>query len=90
MVFGSFIVLAGNTVRTTDYLMKTALATVVANNAVNEAVEVGRSFTGKKEEVLNLQFTVNQDFEDLMGFRVLKISVGTEDLGELIEVYEAR
>ncbi len=90
LAFGTFVVLSGRIVDTTDLLLKTTLSSVAAHNAVNEIVYGGKSFEGKDLEILNYTFKVNQDFEELMGFRVVKVEVGTPERGKLAEVYEVR
>jgi general secretion pathway protein I len=88
--FGAFIVLAGRTVQSTDELLKTTLSTVAAHNALNEAVYWGKSFENKEVELLGYRLVVNQDFEELMGFRVVKVEAGTTEKGALVELYEVR
>ncbi len=88
--FGAFLLLAGRTLDTSDELLKTTLASVVANNSINEVLYGGKEVSGKEEELLNYKFTVSQDFEEVMGFRIVKVEVGTEERGNLVEVYEAR
>ncbi len=90
IAYGTFVLLSGRIVQTTDTLLKTALATVVANNAIDEVLYRGKTFSGEEVELLGYSFGVKQDFEDLMGFRILKVSVGTETTGEVVEIYEAR
>lgn len=89
MAFGAFILLSGKIVETTDSLLKTTISTVAANNAVNEILYMGRSYNNKKESILNYPVTVNQNFEELMGFRVLKVEAGTQE-EKLVELYEVR
>jgi general secretion pathway protein I len=89
VAFGAFIVLSGKIVETTDVLLKTTLSTVAASNAVNEILYMGKSYNRREENILNYSITVNQNFEELMGFRVLKVEAGTQ--GEkLVEIYEVR
>ena len=90
MAFGAFILLSGRIVETTGVLLKTALSTIAANNAVNEILYMGKNYNNREVNVLNYQITVNQDFEDLMGFRILKVEAGTAETGKLVELYEAR
>lgn len=90
MAFGTFILLAGRSADSTDLLLKTTLSTVVANNSINSIVYGGKSFNGKKVNILGYTVKVNQDFEELMGFRVVKVEAGTPDRGVLVELYEAR
>ncbi len=88
--FGAFLVLAGKTVQSTDELLKTTLSTVVAHNCLNEALYGGKSFSGKEVELFNYKIKVDQDFEELMGYRVAKVGAGTSDRGILVELYEVR
>jgi prepilin-type N-terminal cleavage/methylation domain-containing protein len=88
--FGTFIAFAGKIVDTTDLLFKTTLSSVVAHNSINEILYGGKSFNDRKVDILNCTVEVNQDFEELMGFRVTKVEAGTEDRGKLAEVYEVR
>jgi len=88
--FGAFIILSGRTVQSTDELLKTTLSTVAAHNALNEAVYLGKGFEGKEIELLGYKIVVNQDFEELMGFRVVKVEAGTQEKGALVELYEIR
>ena len=90
MAFGAFLVLSGRIVETTDILLKTTLSTLAANNAVNEILYMGKNYSNKEVDILNYKITVNQDFEDLMGFRVLKVEAGTPENGKLVEIYEVR
>ena len=80
----------GRIVETTDILLKTTLSTLAANNAVNEILYMGKNYSNKEVDILNYKITVNQDFEDLMGFRVLKVEAGTPENGKLVEIYEVR
>jgi len=88
--FGAFLILAGRTAQSTDELLKTTLSTVAAHNALNEAVYGGKTFTGKEINLFNYTIKVNQDFEELMGYRVVKVGAGTPDKGVLVELYEVR
>lgn len=90
MAFGTFIVLAGRSADSTDLLLKTTLSTVGAHNAINSIIYGGKTFNGKELEILGYRVKVNQDFEELMGFRVVKVESGTPDRGVLVELYEAR
>ena len=90
MAFGTFIVLAGRSVDSSDLLLKTTLSTVCAHNAINSIVYGGKNFSNKDSEVLGYKIKINQDFEDLMGFRVVKVEAGTPDRGVLVELYEVR
>ena len=90
MAFGTFIVLAGRSADSTDLLLKTTLSTVSAHNAINSTVYGGKTFNNKETEILGYRVKINQDFEDLMGFRVVKVEAGTPDRGVLVELYEAR
>ena len=51
---------------------------------------MGKNYSNKEVDILNYKITVNQDFEDLMGFRVLKVEAGTPENGKLVEIYEVR
>ncbi len=88
--FGAFLLLAGRSLDTSDELLKTTLASVLANNLLNEVLYGGKEVPGSRVELLNCEFTASQDFEEVMGFRVVKVEVGTEEKGNLVEVYEAR
>ena len=90
LAFGTFITLAGRSADSTDLLLKTTLSTVAAHNSINAIVYGGKTFNDRKVDILGYTVTVNQDFEDLMGFRVVKVDAGTPDRGVLIELYEAR
>ena len=90
MAFGTFIVLAGRSADSTDLLLKTTLSTVAANNAINSIVYGGKSYNDKSVNVMGYTIKINQDFEELMGFRVVKVEAGTPDRGVLVELYEAR
>lgn len=90
MAFGTFIVLAGRSADSTDLLLKTTLSTVSAHNAINSIIYGGKTFNNKETEILGYRVKINQDFEDLMGFRVVKVEAGTPDRGVLVELYEAR
>ncbi len=90
MAFGTFIVLAGRSADSTDLLLKTTLSTVAANNSINSIIYGGKSFNNKEVNILGYRVKVNQDFEELMGFRVVKVEAGTPDRGVLVELYEAR
>ncbi len=90
MAFGTFIVLAGRSADSTDLLLKTTLSTVAASNSINSIVYGGKSFNNKEVNILGYSVKVNQDFEELMGFRVVKVEAGTPDRGVLVELYEAR
>ncbi len=88
--FGAFLLLAGKSLDASDELLKTTLASVLANNLLNEVLYGGKEVSGNKVELLNYKFTASQDFEEVMGFRIVKVEVGTQDKGNLVEVYEAR
>ncbi|MEO2066387.1 MAG: type II secretion system protein [Desulfurobacteriaceae bacterium] len=88
--FGAVLVLSGRTVQSTDELLKTTLSTVAAHNCLNEAVYGGKNFNGKSVELFNYKISISQDFEELMGYRVVKLGAGTEDRGVLVELYEVR
>ena len=90
MAFGTFIVLAGRSADSTDLLLKTTLSTVAASNSINSIIYGGKSFNNKEVNILGYSVKVNQDFEELMGFRVVKVEAGTPDRGVLVELYEAR
>jgi general secretion pathway protein I len=90
MAFGAFLLLSGRIVETTDVLLKTTLSTLAANNALNEILYMRKSYNNREVDILNYRITVNQDFEDLMGFRVLKVEAGTPETGKLVELYEVR
>lgn len=90
MAFGTFIVLAGKSADSTDLLLKTTLSTVAANNSINSIIYGGKSFNDKEVNILGYTVKVNQDFEDFMGFRIVKVKAGTPDRGVLVELYEAR
>jgi len=88
--FGAFLTLASRSVEVSDEILKTTLSTVAADNAISEVIYGGRSYTGRKVNILGYEITVNQDFEELFGFRIVKVNAGTADRGELVEIYEAR
>ena len=90
MAFGVFIVLAGRSADSTDLLLKTTLSTVAAHNALNAIIYGGKAFNDEEVDILGYRVKVNQNFEDLMGFRVVKVESGTPDRGVLVELYEAR
>ncbi len=90
MAFGTFIVLAGRSANSTDLLLKTTLSTVAANNAINSIVYGRKSYNDKPINVMGYTVKVNQDFEELMGFRVVKVEAGTPNRGVLVELYETR
>jgi general secretion pathway protein I len=88
--FGAFLVLAGRSVSSSDELLKTCLSTLEANNALNEAVYGGKLFKDEEVNLLGYRLNLSQDFEELMGFRVVKIFSGTPDRGYLVELYEVK
>ena len=88
--FGTFIAFAGRIVDSTDLLFKTTLSSIAAHNSINEVIYGGKSFNNREVNILNYTVKVNQDFEELMGFRVTKVEAGTDDRGKLAEVYEVR
>jgi len=83
--FGSFLALASQIVSSQTETLKTALATVAAHNALNRAIYLNEDFSDEEVELLGYTFKIEQDFEELMGFRVVKVSAGG-----LVELYEAR
>jgi len=90
LAFGAFLVLSGRSVTSADEILKTTLSTLAAHNAIDEAIYLGRSFDKTPVELLNYTIIVSQDFEELMGYRVVKVEAGTEDRGNLVELYEVR
>ena len=90
MAFSAFILLSGKTAETTTTSLKTTLSTIVAHNAINEAIYMGKSKSDEEENILNYEIKLNQDFEELMGYRIVKIQAGAEDTGMVVELYEAR
>jgi len=90
LAFGAFLTLAARSFDTTDLYLKTTLSSIAAHNAINEIVYGGKSFNNENVDVLNYRIKVNQDFEELMGFRVVKVEAGTEERGKLVELYESR
>jgi prepilin-type N-terminal cleavage/methylation domain-containing protein len=88
--FGTFLTLAGKSLDTTDLYLKTTLSSIAAHNGINEAVYGGKSFNRGSVYILNYKIEVNQDFEELMGFRIVKVEAGTEGRGKLVELYESR
>ncbi|MEO2068357.1 MAG: type II secretion system protein [Desulfurobacteriaceae bacterium] len=86
LAFSSFLALSGKMVEITTVSLKTTLSTVAVHNAINEVVYARKSKNGKKETVLNYEIKLKQNFEDLMGYRVVKV----EDWEGLVEVYEVR
>ncbi len=90
MAFSAFILLSGKTAETTTISLKTTLSTVAAHNAIDEAIYMGKNKNDEKEDILNYEIELKQDFEELMGYRIVKIQAGTEDTGMVVELYEAR
>ena len=88
MAFSAFILLSGKTAETTTISLKTTLSTVAAHNAIDEAIYMGKN--DEKEDILNYEIELKQDFEELMGYRIVKVQAGTEDTGMVVELYEAR
>jgi general secretion pathway protein I len=90
LAFGAFVVLATTAAKTADQVAGTVAATVAAHNCLNEAVYLNRSCQGKEEELLNQKVELNQDFQEVMGVRVVKVEGGTPNWGKLVELYEVR
>ncbi|ADU96361.1 type IV pilus modification PilV family protein [Thermovibrio ammonificans] len=90
MAFGAFILLTTSAVSTADQQFKTAVSAVAAHNCINEAVYLNRSCQNKKVEVLGCTVELKQDFQEIMGIRVVRVEARTPNWGKLVEVYEAR
>ncbi|WP_457677972.1 prepilin-type N-terminal cleavage/methylation domain-containing protein [Thermovibrio sp.] len=88
--FGAFLVMAGKIVDSSDLLLKTVISALAAHNGLNEAVYGGKDLNGEEVEILRYKLLLTQDFEELMGYRVVKVGAGTPDRGKLVELYEVR
>ncbi|SMP08477.1 general secretion pathway protein I [Desulfurobacterium pacificum] len=84
MAFGAFLLLSSKSVDITNRIFTQFIETVAAHNCINEIIYNHKDYNGKTVEILNRQITVKQDFENLMGFRVVKVKAGD------VEVYEIR
>lgn len=90
MAFSALILLSGRTVETTTVSLKTTLSTIAAHNAMDEIVYMGMDKNDDTESMLNYRIKLKQDFEELMGCRIVKVRAGTNDIGMAVELYEAR
>ncbi|WP_163327778.1 prepilin-type N-terminal cleavage/methylation domain-containing protein [Desulfurobacterium thermolithotrophum] len=88
MAFSAFLILSGKTAETTVLSLKNTLSTIAAHNLLDEAVYMGKS--NRDTYILNYKIKVKQDFEELMGYRIVKVQAGTEDNEMMVELYEAR
>ncbi|ADY73553.1 hypothetical protein Dester_0913 [Desulfurobacterium thermolithotrophum DSM 11699] len=88
MAFSVFLILSGRIAETSVLSLKNTLSTIAAHNLLDETVYMGKS--NRDTYILNYKIKAKQDFEELMGYRIVKVQAGTEDNEMMVELYEAR
>ena len=90
LAFGAFAVSAERLVSASLSASEATVAGVVASNAMNEAVNLGRAYTDRTLNVMGVSLKVEQSFENFMNFRVVSITVTSSLTGREFSLYEAR